>query len=177
MLRQMIPQRIRLGVKFAAARGDSHLYSTEGRVLFYSVILTMSGDLAQNGSWSSFRHNCVFSPLLCSGCSLLPSILLHTGLNWLLSSSVGWILYLELCYRNSHVIWLWKKNVDNDLQLSWGLWWLVESVADWGVLLPTWPREKFLLFQRNVNCLVFQPFLFCLWVELFFFYCGQLEQG
>lgn len=34
MLRQMIPQRIRLGVKFAAARGNSHLYSTEGRVLF-----------------------------------------------------------------------------------------------------------------------------------------------
>ena len=37
-------------MKFAVARGDSDLDSIEGCVLFYSVILTMSGDLAQNGS-------------------------------------------------------------------------------------------------------------------------------
>ena len=113
------------GKKFAVARGDSDLDSIEGCVLFYSVILTMSGDLSQNGSWSSFTHNCVFSPLLCSGCSLLPSLLLCTGLNWLLSSSVGWILYLELCFRNSHVIWLWKKNVDtifSCLEVCGGWW-------------------------------------------------------
>lgn len=38
-------------------------------------------------------------------------------------------------------------------------------------------QREVLLFQGNVNCLVFQPFLFCLPVELFFFYCSQLVQG
>lgn len=74
---------------------------------------------------SSFTHQRIFSPPLGSGCSLLPSILLHTGLNWLLSSSVGWILYLELCFRNTHVMWLWKKKVDtifSCLEVCGGWW-------------------------------------------------------
>lgn len=38
--------------------------------------------------------------LLCS-CFPLCSSLSHSGCHWFLSSSVGWILYFELCFRNT----------------------------------------------------------------------------
>lgn len=97
---------------------------------------------------------------------------------WLLFSSVGRILYIELCFRNAYVMWLSKKNVDLIFHcLEVGGSRIPEFVTKRGMLVWIWPREKFCYSRGIFYCLVFQPFLFWLPVELFFFYSSQLVQG
>lgn len=96
--------------------------------------------------------------LLCS-CFPLCSSLSHSGCHWFLSSSVGRILYFELCFRNTwrHVVV--EKEWWYDLQLSWSRWWQNTRVCDKeGCIGLDLTQREILLFQGNVLLLSFLAF-------------------
>lgn len=74
--------------------------STEGYVLFYFTILSALGKVCIRMGVGGSYPNLPFFFLLCS-CFPLCSSLSHSGCHWFLSSSVGRILYFELCFRNT----------------------------------------------------------------------------